>query len=44
MKDVTTIQLKKSTLTVLNNFKLQYEAHKKKRMSMDEYILELLEK
>ena len=42
MKDLTTIQVLKSTLLILNKKKLQFEARLGKRMSIDDYIQELL--
>lgn len=42
MNDVTTIQVSKDTLADLNKKKLQHEAKLGKRISVDEYIQELL--
>ena len=42
MTEVTTIQVSKDTLAGLNKKKLQYEAKLGKRISVDEYIQELL--
>lgn len=42
MAEVTTIQITKETLADLNKKKLQHEAKIGKRISVDEYIQELL--
>jgi len=42
MKDITTIQISKDTLADLNRKKLNHEAKIGKRISMDEYIQELV--
>ena len=42
MTEVTTIQVSKDTLADLNKKKLQFEAKLGKRISVDEYIQELL--
>jgi len=42
MKDVTTIQISKSTLEYINKKKLQYEAKLGKRLTLEEYIKGLL--
>ena len=42
MADLTTIQVSKDTLADLNKKKLQHEAKIGKRISVDEYIQELL--
>jgi len=40
--DPTTVQLEKATLVILNKKKLQFEAKLGRRMTVDEYIQELL--
>ena len=42
MKEPTTIQVSKDTLESLNRKKLQFEAKLGKRISVDEYIKELI--
>ena len=42
MTEVTTIQVSKETLADLNKKKLQFEAKLGKRISIDDYIQELL--
>lgn len=42
MTEVTTIQVSKDTLSDLNKKKLQHEAKIGRRISVDEYIQELL--
>ena len=42
MGELTTIQVSKETLSDLNKKKLQHEAKLGKRISVDEYIQELL--
>ena len=42
MTDITTIQVSKETLADLNKKKLQHEAKLGKRISIDDYIQELL--
>lgn len=42
MNEVTTIQVSKDTLADLNKKKLQHEAKIGKRMTIDDYIQELL--